>query len=343
MKENLANVEIVSMGCQALCKLIATVEAAKQVNREGLVDTIVDLMKENNNWANFEIMSELIKVIVNISGVEENAQPFARHGAVSFLRSIEAHNDNPVFLNNAAMALSKLSTHPIASRHLVKRGAVPVILLSCQKNPQRRNVIARYIRTLTNFLYTEHKTVEEIKDGNGYMMLKQIVDQAPDFAPLQEQWQAFEKAIKMKAKNFGQHQHYSIPIRDRMKKENVRLLSAGSMMRKYETKGKGKKRVVRANDDCTVLLFEDPNGKKAPKQLNLKSVKEIRSGNSSKALAKVSPDCCFSIVAIDPNGREFFIDLEQKSNVETAKWLEALDDMKTANQTAQQQMNRPAM
>merc|ERR1712113_1250860 len=74
---------------------------------------------------------------------EENAQPFARNGAVPLLRSIEAHKTNAVFLNNAAMALSKLSVHPASSRPLVKRGAIPVILASMQSNPTRKAKLAK--------------------------------------------------------------------------------------------------------------------------------------------------------------------------------------------------------
>ena len=129
-------------------------EAAKHVAKDDLVEIIVEIAKDNNNWANIQIMNELVKVVVNFSSVEENAQPFARSGAVSLLRSIEAHKTNAVYLNNAAMALSKLSVHPASSRPLVKCDAITVILVSIKSNETRKGILTPYIRTLTNLLYT---------------------------------------------------------------------------------------------------------------------------------------------------------------------------------------------
>merc|ERR1719229_1744473 len=162
MDENKGTEEILSLGCQAICKMIVTMEAARHVAKDGLCEMIVEVAKDNNNWANIQIMNELVKVVVNISSVQENAHLIGRNGAVPLLRSIEAHKTNAVFLDNAAMALSKLSVHPASSRPLVKRGAIPVILSSMQSNPMRKAILARYIRALTNFLYTEHKAGEEL-------------------------------------------------------------------------------------------------------------------------------------------------------------------------------------
>ena len=279
-------------------------------------------------------MNELVKVVVNFSGVEENAQPYARIGSVPLLRAIEAHGNNPIFLNNAAMALSKLAIHPPASRPLVKRGAIPVIISSCTANSQRRGIITRYVRTLTNFLYTEHKTGEELNKVNGYEVLAGIVQQHQDYPQLMSEWQQFEKAMKLKSKKYAPTANYSVPIRDRMQMANSRLIAAGTMMKKYDPNGKAKKRLVRGNDDCTLLVFEDPNGKKAPKQMNMKSVKEIRAGNKTKGLEHVRPDCCFAIISIDPNGREFGLGLETKSAIESQRWVAALQDMVNANQNA---------
>jgi len=289
----------------------------------------------NNNWANIQIMNELIKVVVNFSSVEENAQPYARNGAVSLLRAIEAHNNNPIFLNNAAMALSKLSIHPASSRPLVKRGAVPVVLSSCQANAQRRGIITRYVRTLTNFLYTENKAAEEIQKLNGEQMLEQIVSQHKDFPQLQQEWDAFEKAMRLKAKKYAPTQQYSLPTRDRMQMNNSRLISAGTVMKKYEPGGSAKKRVVRCNEDCTLILFEDPNSKKAPKQLNMKAVRSIEAPVVNVKGYEVPKDTSFMIISVDPNGQEFPIVLETKSQTERDRWVEALQDLQQANQTSQ--------
>ncbi|ETO35116.1 hypothetical protein RFI_01958 [Reticulomyxa filosa] len=156
LKDNINNSSLIALGCQALCKMISTNEAAKIIANEGIVELMVTISSEKDNWANLEIMNEVIKVVVNFSGLEENAQLFAKG----------AHHDNSVFLGNAAMALSKLSVYPTASRPLVKQGAIAIIIDSACHNTERKGVIARYLRTLSNFLYTETKAGEEITRTN---------------------------------------------------------------------------------------------------------------------------------------------------------------------------------
>ena len=343
MKENLANLEILALSCQALCKLMCTMEAARYVKKTELIETIVNISKENNNWVNIQIMNELVKVVVNFSGVEENAQAYARIGSVPLLHAIEAHGNNPIFLNNAATAFSKLAMYPPASRQLVKRGAIPVIVSSCTANSQRRGIITRYVGALTNFLQTEHKTGEELNKVQGYEVLAAIVQQHKDYPQLMSEWKRFEKAMKLKSVA-----NYSVPIRDRMQMANSHLIAAGTMMKIYDRNGtrKSKKRLVRSSDDCTLLVFEHPKGKKAPKKMNMKSVKEIHVDNKSKGLENVRPDCCFAIISIGPNGRESCLRLETKSSVETQRWVAALQDMVNANQnsnTANQNVNNNGM
>eukprot|EP01084_Bolivina_argentea_P226402 382452_1 len=228
MEENKGTEEILSLGCQAICKMIVTIEAARHVAKDGLCEKIVQIAKDNNNWANIQIMNELVKVVVNISSVEENAQPFARSGAVPLLRSIEAHKTNAVFLNNAAMALSKLSVHPASSRPLVKRGAIPVILASMQSNPTRKAIIARYVRALTNFLYTEHKAGEELAKNNGYAIVANLAQQHANYQALQTEMKGFEKAVKLKSKKFvpsSQQNEQTLTIK--LDVSTVRFLSSG--------------------------------------------------------------------------------------------------------------------
>lgn len=331
--DNKGNQRLVSLGCQALCKLIPNLEAAKVAAKNQLADILVEIAKDGSNFKDITVMNELTKVVVNFGSIEENAQPFSRHGAVSLLKAMEIHYDNPIFLNNAAMALSKLSIHPTASRHLVKRGVVAVILDSLQKNKDRRAVVERYIRTLSNLVYTEHKAAEEITNNGGFEIVSQIAQQHMSNQKIQNEYLEFEKAMKLKAQKIGPSQTYNIPIRDKMDPSNVRLVSGGTVMLKHSVGSKPKKRLVRTNQDCTLLLFEDQTGKKAPKQLNMKSVKSIRQGNQgSQALAKVNNDVCFSIISVDPNSREFIIDLECKSSMESQRWINALTDLIQANQ-----------
>eukprot|EP01083_Nonionella_stella_P080781 222104_1 len=327
MGENKSTEEILSLGCQAICKMIVTMEAARHVSKDGLCEKIVEIAKDNNNWANIQIMNELVKVVVNISSVEENAQPFARSGAVPLLRSIEAHKTNAVFLNNAAMALSKLSVHPASSRPLVKRGAIPVILASMQSNPTRKAILARYVRALTNFLYTEHKAGDELAKNNGYAIVAQLAAKHENYAALQTEMKGFEKAVKLKSKKFVPSSQQNQSIRDKLSTDVVRFLCSGTVVKKYGDKGKAKKKILKVNDDCSLLLFEDPNGQKAPKQLNLKSVKGCISGAQANGMQKCNPNNAFVIISIDPNGREFRMGMECKTNMEKDKWVKGLQTL----------------
>merc|ERR1719361_1913227 len=84
-----------------------------------------------------------------------------------------------------------------------------------------------------------------------------------------------------------------------------RFLSSGTMVKKYGDKGKVKKKMLKVNDDCSLILFEDPNGQKAPKQLNMRSVKGVMAGAQAPGMQKSNPGNAFVIISIDPNGREF--------------------------------------
>jgi len=330
MEENKSSEEILSLGCQAICKMIVTMEAARHVAKDGLCEMICEVAKDNNNWANIQVMNELVKVVVNISSVEENAQPFARNGSVPLLRSIEAHKTNAVFLNNAAMALSKLSVHPASSRPLVKRGAIPVILASMQANPSRKAILARYIRALTNFLYTEHKAGEELAKNNGYAIVANLASQHADYQPLQTEMAGFEKAVKLKSRKFVPNGQQQTSIREKLDVSTVRFMSAGTHVKKYGDKGKAKKKVLKVNDDCSLILFEDPGGAKAPKQLNMKSVKGAVQGPQAPGMQKCNPANSFVIISIDPNGREFRMGLECKTNMEMQKWIQGIQQLMQA-------------
>eukprot|EP01084_Bolivina_argentea_P273451 465805_1 len=81
-----------------------------------------------------------------------------------------------------------------------------------------------------------------------------------------------------------------------------------------------KKKILKVNHDCSLLLFEDPNGQKAPKQLNLQSVKGVVRGAQANGMQKCNPNNAFVTISIDPNGREFRMVLECKTNMEKDKW-----------------------
>jgi len=225
------------------------------------------------------------------------------------------------------MALSKLSVHPASSRPLVKRGAIPVILASMQANPSRKAILARYIRALTNFLYTEHKAGEELAKNNGYAIVAHLAQQHANYQPLQNEMQGFEKAVKLKSRKFVPNSQQQQSIREQMDSGTYRFLSSGTLVKKYGDKGKVKKKMLKVNDDCSLILFEDPNGQKAPKQLNMRSVKGVVAGNQAPGMQKCNPSNAFVIISIDPNGREFRMGLECKTNMETQKWIQGIQSI----------------
>eukprot|EP00483_Globobulimina_turgida_P011578 UN11600 len=137
----------------------------------------------------------------------------------------------------------------------------------------------------------------------------------------------FEKAVKLKSRKFvpsGQHQK---SIREKLEVSTVRFLSSGTIVKKYGDKGKAKKKILKVNDDCSLLLFEDPNGQKAPKQLNMRSVKGVVQGAQAGGMQKCNPNNSFVIISIDPNGREFRMGMECKTNMEMQKWMGGIQQL----------------
>ncbi|ETO00504.1 exopolyphosphatase, partial [Reticulomyxa filosa] len=150
-------------------------------------------------------------------------------------------------------------------------------------------------------------------------VMQYIVEKHPDFEPLMKEWSEFEKAVRLKSKKIGQ-----APIRDRIDKANLRLLTAGTVMRKH---GDARKKLIRVDESCELLLFEDTTGKKGPKQLNIRNIQQIRGGNAHPAMRNVPNGCGIQLVSIDPNGLEFVVCLETKTGIECDKWLSALQEL----------------
>jgi len=102
-----------------------------------------------------------------------------------------------------------------------------------------------------------------------------------------------------------------------------------------------RKRLVRVDETCELLLFEDPNGKKGAKQLNVKSVQGVRNGNSHPAMKKVAKECGIDIISVDPNGRQYTIYLETKTGIEAEKWIAALQELVGAAASSEAGGGRP--
>jgi len=148
---------------------------------------------------------------------------------------------------------------------------------------------------------------------------------------------AFLKAMKMKSKTLASNPNKTKSLQEKLDIAIVRLLTAGTIMKKFCESAKPRKRRIRATDDLELLLFEDPSGQKAPKQMNVHAIKEIRSGPCTFTLKRsgmswkaAATDRCFAIFSVDPNGKEFSVDLEAKSVEEFLKWVEALEQLRIA-------------
>jgi len=142
----------------------------------------------------------------------------------------------------------------------------------------------------------------------------------------------FEKAVKLKSRKFVPSANQQSSIRDKLDQTTIRFLSSGTIVKKYGDKGKAKKKIIKVNDDCSLLLFEDPNGQKAPKQLNMKSVKGVVQGAQAPGMQKCNPANSFVIISIDPNGREFRMGMECKTNMEMNKWIQGIQQLIQASQ-----------
>ena len=165
---------------------------------------------------------------------------------------------------------------------------------------------------------------EELAKANGYAIVAHLAQQHPNYQPLQTEMKGFEKAVKLKSRKFVPNSQQQQSIREKMDVSVVRFLSSGTLVKKYGDKGKVKKKVLKVNDDCSLILFEDPQGQKAPKQLNMRSVKGVVAGSQAPGMQKSNPSNAFVIISIDPNGREFRMGLECKTNMEAQKWIQGV-------------------
>merc|ERR1712228_1050319 len=152
--------------------------------------------------------------------------------------------------------------------------------------------------------------------------------QHANYQPLQTEMKGFEKAVKLNPRKFVPSVQQTQFFRDKLDVSVVPFLSSGTLIKKYSDKAK--KKILKVNDDCGLLLFEDPNGQKAPKQLNMRSVKGVVQGAQANGMQKCNPSNSFVIISIDPNGREFRMGMECKTNMEMQKWVDGIQKLITA-------------
>ena len=332
--DNMKNETIVRKACEALCKLIVTETAAIIVSGQSpnIVDTLVMVAKEGKNHKNGPLMVDIMKVFQNMCIVEANAQAIARHGAVPILKGIEIQMENQVFLNVATTLIGNLGVYPTASRHLVKRGACPVLIECLKKNIYYRGIAAKIVRCVANFILTDAKAHEQLEELQTESLVNQALQQHPNHNELKKAAIAFQKAMKMKSKKMVQKGAPTLSLKDKIDTPIVRMLHAGTIMRKFCKSAKPRKRKVYMSDDLQFLIFEDPTGKKSSKQMQTKTITDVRRGACTYNLKRggmgwkpALEDRCFAIFSIDPNQNEFTVDLEAKSPGEFDRWTKAID------------------
>merc|ERR1712154_567271 len=151
---------------------------------------------------------------------------------------------------------------------------------------------------------TEHKAGEELAKNNGYAIVANLAQQHGNYQPLQTEMKGFEKAVKLKSRKFVPQNNQRANIRDKLDSSTIRFLSAGTICKKYGDKGKAKK-----------------------KKLNMRSVKGVVQGAQANGMQKCNPANSFVIISIDPNGREFRMGMECKTNMEMQKWVQGVQQL----------------
>merc|ERR1740123_2642269 len=99
-------------------------------------------------------------------------------------------------------------------------------------------------------------------------------------------------------------------------------------MRKYCSSAKPRKRLVSMSDDLEHMILTDPNGKKAPKQLYVRHITELRTGACTYTLRrsglgwkKAKKELSFAIFTRDGSGKTNDVNLEVGSGLENyMKW-----------------------
>merc|ERR1712083_1237665 len=129
----------------------------------------------------------------------------------------------------------------------------------------------------------------------------------------------------------GQIKTNSNALRDKVDIKYVKFLTAGSLMRKYCSSAKPRKRLVSMSDDLEHMILTDPNGKKAPKQLYVRYITELRTGACTFTLRRsglgwkaAKPEKCFALFTMDPSGKTNDLNLECKTVQIYEKWTAAL-------------------
>lgn len=267
--------------------------------------------------------------------VELNAQLIARNASVPILRGMEVMAKNSIFVNVASTLIGNLAVYPSASRYIVKRGGCAVIIECMKTNYQSRALLPKLVRCCANLVLTDSKSYDTFNTLNAADLVQQLLQMYPNLKALQKSGVAFVKAMKLRSHKLTQASAKSKTLTDRLDPATVRFLTSGVVMRKFCESAKPRKRIIKLTDDLEYLLMVDPAGKKAPKQLPIRSIVEIRTGCCTFILKRkgigwksAKPDRAFALFAKDAQGKNRTLDLETKTVKDFIRWTQALEQVR---------------
>jgi len=327
------NPAVVRAGCNTLTKMLMNEEISRLVARQGVIEGIVRVSK--NFSSNPTVFIDVMKVFINLCPVESSASLIAKLASTEILRAIEFNIDNQILLNIGATLLFNIAIHPSGSRTLTKRGAVEVIKDTIEKNMEHQGVIAKFIRVMTNLLLTDNKSVGKMMQCNVKETVRLVSRQHMSHQQIQKAARSFVRALRQRTDDRGISSNVAtVMTRDKLPVHVVNLLTSGTVMRKFHRSKAPRKRRVKTQPNCEIILFEDTKGKKAPLMLKAREMFDVRKGACTLPLRKdmwnhrkADPERCFAIF-VRSGDDEFSIDLETRTVDECSLWVEALNTLK---------------
>merc|ERR1712232_202505 len=140
--------------------------------------------------------------------------------------------------------------------------------------------------------------------------------------------------MKLKSHKLQQNNTESKALKGKVAIKYVKFLTSGVVMKKYCSSAKPRKRVVKLTDNLEHMILTDPNGKKAPKQLYVRHITELRTGactftlrRSGLGWKKAKNERCFAIFTMDQSGKTNDLNLECKTVEIFEKWTSGLQEL----------------
>jgi len=230
--------------------------------------------------------------------------------------------------------LGNLAVYSSASKHIVKRGGCPVTIECIKYNVKHQGVLGKLLRCISNIVLTESKAYEMYARLKSVELVNQIMTMYPNHKQVQKSARSFLKAMKLKSHKLQQDGTESKALKDKVDIKYIKFLTSGCMMRKYCSSAKPRKRVVKLTDNLEHIVLSDPNGKKAPKQIYVRHITELRTGactftlrRSGLGWKKAKEERCFAIFTMDASGKANDLNLECKTVEIYEKWTAALQQL----------------